>query len=690
MNILWIVLLLSLTSSASSSCTFSDILSNNTDCLPSSKEDGTFISLSPFELQMQIDADVNDGDNISEGIRYALEYYLNYTLTQFDNDAEFDDGGFAYATVESVELIEPVAQQQPVKWRFEVTAGAYYSLSPGGWVFSSVPTESEVLGRVKNVIEEPLDDGQEGQKFTKILEKLLYEDAGIDALQDVAGIGLVVVAPDAASSSLRPTVQSTTLEPTELYLTSVPTSHSDTLSPSQKPVIITDEPSRHPSTSSPGPQPTIILVAETSMPTVQLTPEQSQMVPTPWPTDDLNGTTASPSIILFDNDSTTEASSNNTTQNQTIKKAILDPTTSTDNRSTIIASATLASSLLILVAVSAAYFISRRDPRSKYSVRDKDCPPLHTLSDDDWNGDLSDIEMAITSTLNSSNQERKESLNETANSSKDFDVLVNERQHSPLSPPIETNPNDNSTLSTSTDKSYDPAFLIGQYDEEKRAKKEMARELFATKEESFGFDFSSNNDVGLPAGPSEHSAAADDKVQENNSLDADSTQSLDCSKSDAQSSCDVHPVRIINIISPTSLQERRSSGNLRVSNRAVHPTDNDVTVVTDDDSNIDDNASAGFPELNSCWNEGMSSMDVDCPNSNTWKRCFADCAPTSLKDLVSPMRHEDECDEVNEILAKDDDRWLNDAICGRSEWDFRDANNESKLDSTQEFVVMPR
>lgn len=741
---MWIILLLLVTiASANSLCTFSDILNNNVSCLPSASEDGAHITLPQFELQLGLNKDTDPGDEFTLGIRYALEYYLNYTLAQ-DDATGFDDGGFAYATVERVDLIQPDVLQEQLIWAFEVTAEVYYNPSPGGWVFTEYPTAAEVLDRVQSVVEEPLDDGLEGLKFCKVMEKLLYEDFGLDAFQKVPVIALYEGSLQTASPSLRPTLQSTTLEPTAM---------ATTLAPSATPTIIANEPTEEPtiflvtsaplSKQTPAPvlvadQPTYITIApsmkvETSTPTAPVTSEPTiQMIPpTLWPTfvdssktrlptidsnfassvDDSSSPTnvdedgqmpkTTPPPTLTSDGNKTEAinTSSSTEQNDEFDKAKIDPATTYGNHSTIIASAALAGVFLVLITVSGAYFVLRHSNRKRGSMKESKDFPLHTQSDNDWNGTLSDVKLPIVTTQTSSQEgcagQNNDILNKSADSSKELDDLVNQRQHSPLSPAIQFNANDKSALSTSTDtSSYDPSYIIGEYDEEKMAKKESARELFVIKdEESLTLDFFDDSDfrqkdVRLPNASAQPSFAVDDTVDESNARNEKNNMSnrlLKYSKPDAPS----HPINQIsfqplidtaNIISPSSLRDRRSSLDPQ-DHYNSDPPENDITVVTDDGSNIEEEElSFHCPELNFCWNEEI----VGYTDNNSWKR-FTDCAPTSLKDFVSPMRHEDESFEANETAATEDDKWLKNALC-ENEWDFND--NTEVAAAQQEFVVI--
>jgi hypothetical protein len=200
-------------------------------------------------------------------------------------------------------------------------------------------------------------------------------------------------------------------------------------------------------------------------------------------------------------------------------------------------------------------------------------------------------------------------------------------------------------------------------------------------------------------------------------MEVESSPSLEYSASDAPSHT-VHGtttqplISTSNIISPTSLPDRRISPEEH-RRRHPDPPENDATIVTDDGSlcSIDDDGSSHyFPELNSSWNDQVQEASVGYCNDSAWKRCLADCAPASLKDLVSPMRHEEyECYEANEIVDRRD-KWLDRALCGRgcedggngselhraspafsNDWDFDNAEDEGhKVDSAQDFVVLPR
>jgi hypothetical protein len=719
-NSLIIILLLLTIVLVDSSCTLSDILSNNIGCLPSATNGGTFIEVPTFKLQLQLSGEVNENDNVSEGIRYALEYYLNYTLSQFDDDTGFDNGGFGYSVVEDVQLIETSVPAAATTWK--VTAKVYYNSSLGGWVFSSVPTDSEVLQRIQSVIEEPIDDGQEGHKFEKVLEMLLYEDSGMDEFLGV-GVGSV----EANIETAGPTNLITTLEPT-VRITYEPTRFPITLAPSENPTKLTTEtesPTKNPITVSPSARPTPMPSVMTDQPTdppVKIetsSPSDATFMPTPWPTfrfEDNNAKTMPPTVVeatdmifsspptgmsdngsnevpgtaslptvIHDSDSPTIQNGGNMTnssgieQQDGVNKAMLDPSASRDNQSTIIASATLAGSFLVLIVVSGAYFVSRHGHRRKNAQKNAKDHPLHTLSDGEWNSDLRDLEslesanaVGVVETasskehINDEIQQNKEILNETADSLTKFDDMVNRRQHSPMSPTVPSKSNDRSALSTSTDKSNENNLPYLIYDEDKMAKKEMARELFLSNEtlglDVFGADFGTSNDDTNAydvTGKSPSLGVCRDK-----DVDVESSRSLEYSESDAPS-CALSTAA--NLISPASLPNRRNS--LDPPERYHDPPENHVTVVTDDESTIED-VSYYSPELST---------------KNSWKRCLADCAPTTIKDLVSPMRHQDECDEVNEI-AIDDDKWLNDALCGR-DWDFNDTLDE-RSDSPQEFTVL--
>jgi hypothetical protein len=200
----------------------------------------------------------------------------------------------------------------------------------------------------------------------------------------------------------------------------------------------------------------------------------------------------------------------------------------------------------------------------------------------------------------------------------------------------------------------------------------MARELFLANE-TLGLDVfenadfeASNDDVNTNEvtgrSPSLEGHQNDDKD------DIESSRSLEYSESDAPSR---GLSTAANLISPASLPGRRKSLDPPPERYHHDPPENDFTVVTDDEYSIEDDAlSNTSPEI-------MSTK-------NSWRRCIADCAPATIKDLVSPMHHQDECDEDNEV-AIDDDKWLNDALCGK--WDFDDTVNE-RTDSLQEFTVL--
>ena len=539
--------------SAKSLCTFSDILSNNTSCLPAPKEDIAFISLTPFDLYLQLNT-VTEND-INEEVRFALEYYLNYTLSQFDDNAGFDDGGFAYAIVENVELIEPSSQQQQEETvrQFSVTAGVYYNLSPAGWIFSSLPDEEKVRSQIQSLIEQSVDNDQGGTMFSQVLDKLLNESE-----------------------------------------------------------IITGGNS---------------------------------------PTSDVD------------------------------QKDTVD-----ENQSTMITSAAVTGSFLLLLALSGAHFIFRRDRSNKDSIKNNKDRPLHTLTEKNWDmknnsRDVESLEENVTG----------ENLNETKDSLTKFDDLIEQRQHSPLSSPNQINPNENSALSTSTDTSYDPSDVIGNYNEEKLAKKEMARELFLSKDQGLSSDrFRETTNADLP-----HSTGVDDIMssqEEGENVDNKSNRPLEYSAPDAssstlpQQSTKLLTTAISDIISPTLLPDRRRLlGNQQQSQDVEN-----VTVVTDDSSakegNID--TDQNLPELCSTWND--------------LNRCLVDCTPFSWRELVSPMRQENDCYKTNENADRDQIRIDNKIHSDRCElpssnepdyekdWDFADTNDDcKKIDSRiPGFVVL--
>ena len=305
-----------------STCSFSDILSNETSCLPDTKEGGTFIPLPPFQLQLHLVSDTIDINVVNEGVRYVLEYYLNYTLSQFDETADFDNGGFAYATVDDVTSTKSDTQlQKAIMWQFSVSAGAYYNLSPGGWIFSSFPGSKELLSRVENVIKEPLGGDQIGTKFGMVLA-LLFENNGLKVFEEVVNVGIVSLEDTDGDSedvvgipTLEPSVQSTSVDSTTTHTTdestNKPTKYPVTIDPSPEPSVQstsvptvvptnepTDKPTKRPTTIAPSPSPSMLQTltnkppiastkAETEQPTLRVTDIPTQWVPetypTPWP-----------------------------------------------------------------------------------------------------------------------------------------------------------------------------------------------------------------------------------------------------------------------------------------------------------------------------------------------------------------------------------------------------------------------
>ena len=791
--------------SNSTTCSFSEILSNDAACLPHPKEDGTFIPLPPFELQLQLlpSDTTNDSDSVNEGVRYALEYFLNYTLSKFDEKEDFDNGGFAYAAVEDVTLTKLNVQlQTSVMWQFSVSAEAYYNLSPGGWIFSSAPTSTELLSRIQNVVEEPLGDDQTGTKFGMVLEKLLYENAGLDAFREVVGAEIVSLndADDDSvdvveDPSFEPSVQSTSADPTAAPITAEPTNEPTkypiTIAPSPEPSVQstnepTNKPSKHPITIAPSPNPSTLqmftntptteiasISAETEQPTFHITdtptaqPIPKLLYPTPWPTYEAvdtvqtftptangefinTGSSMLPTITLEDDDelllissqeekvhpendtvinSNSSNSSNNNAQKENgIDKASLGSTSFTSNPSTVIVSATLIGSFLLLLIVSGAYFITRQGPRRKSDGnKDKD-HPLHALSDDwdyDMENQIKDVKRLdvtsdelITEFTRRKLQEDDEfaqndtSVNESGDTSAKFDDLINQRKHSPLSP---------------ASPSYDDLdFVIGKCDEENIAKEEMVRELFLidSDEESLKLDVfhesSPNANGGGPDITPQHASMLDEIIsQDSPSIGASigechqttvnddnkSNRSLEYSASDALDHNAAHtsntkPLKIaFNIISPTTVQGRRHHLFGGQESHCGSP-EHDLTVVTDDGSlrSIDDDiASHSFPEMDSSWNDLASG---ECGNNNSsWRKCIADCAPASIKDLVLPMPYgEDKSYEAKEIITSND-KWCSDAFCGirtdqdhrdNDGWDFNNIEKGDNDDDACDFIVLSR
>ncbi|KAL3780349.1 hypothetical protein HJC23_008121 [Cyclotella cryptica] len=301
------------TATTSSSCSFSDILSNNTACLPTLLAEGSFVALPPLELQLQF----NDGNNTNadndvdaslEGIRFALEYYLNYSLSRFDDvEAGFDNGGFAYAKVDNVapasssssEPVRMLRRQTTTRsllsssssWRLSVSAGAFYNLSPGGWIFSSIPTSMELLQRVQSVVEEPLDDSDDnvvvGGKFAEVLKMLLFDREGLQAFRNVMGVKVVLEEEETGRPSLRPTWISleSTLAPTIGVLTTDSSSTNEPASDSptilSTAIMITNGPTVSGIEISPAPskEPTVLVTPIPTQLGIQSIEPSSQ-----WPT----------------------------------------------------------------------------------------------------------------------------------------------------------------------------------------------------------------------------------------------------------------------------------------------------------------------------------------------------------------------------------------------------------------------
>ncbi len=88
----------------------------------------------------------------------------------------------------------------------------------------------------------------------------------------------------------------------------------------------------------------------------------------------------------------------------------------------------------------------------------------------------------------------------------------------------------------------------------------------------------------------------------------------------------------------------------------------DITIVINDDSlhsidNHDNDPSCRFPSCN--------DVSSNAGSGQGWSKYLADCAPSSFKDLVSPMRHDEEdCPENNDIVMVGE-KWFNHTICGR-------------------------
>ena len=660
-----------------SSCTLSDILLSNTDCLPPQAADTSFVPLPPFELHLQLISQ-NEDEVIGGYLKNVLEYYLNYTLAQFDDgfddDDGFDSGGFAYAVVTDIEQSGQVIQQQTAKvWSFSVTAGVYYQLSPGGWIFSSTPTSMEALDRVKSVVEEQSDDqkgtistlfGQVVEKFYQddelqvLSTKVLYsEDSESNASVDTLRPTREPSQKPSNNPTKRPSKQPTHAPTNYLYPTTLAPTPEPTAEPSES-INPTVAPTPNPSTK----QPTLVKLATMTPVTMETdVPTQSAFkLPTPLPTSNyelaVTYTSPSPTMIMNDeiellptlspsyqisniaDDATVGARVSNVNKNRTqleesFNQALLQASSLINNQSTIIASSALAGAFLLLVFVSGAFFVSRRTRTKVEMTGDKDIP-LHTRSDEEWKDDMLsngiDVEtsasMAITST--EENQVGGLSIDEDLNENEDYamkkiDDMVNQRQHSPISPRIPMQLNNKSALSTSTEKSYDADFLIGQYDEEKVAAKEMARELFLTQDDSIDLD------VFEGAG-----FALDDNVDDDMDVEG---ASLEYSESDApnhEHQTNTHPVfTSANIVSPMSLPGRRSQ-----SQPNINPSENDVTIISDGDSlpglEDDDNSSA--------------VLEVIKGNASSWTRFITECAPTSIiRDLVLPNENDWDFDDAS-------------------------------------------
>jgi hypothetical protein len=777
------------TSPTNTFCTLSDILSNNQSCLPPISTEGSFVLLPPFELQLQLDSNSVVIDASSLG--YGVEYYLNFTLGQFDDDEGFENGGFGYAIVDDVSMSTDSA--------WEVSARAYYNLSPGGWIFSTVPSETELMRRVETVIEGEVDANGRA-KFGTVMETLL------DGL-NVVGVGVTSI--DAVGSpSAGPTS------------TDAPTENPTTLPPSPSPtknqiiISVANRPNESPQ-SMPTPTPSVQITTLAPSLFNDALVEASSTLPAFVPENGLTSTTSPSSegrasqsdhsnqiglasenvdnghsSTVYQTNTTTETTHNNT-QEDASKVLLASPNSSSpNNKSTIIASATITISFLLLLSLSVGIFIKRHGiPKRKVNVnKDRPLAEADLVGFYSGAGEVSDVEGALvsdhgddaefvdektvcvepkhysaaaatpmklaatesalsgelaTESNTGMNQQRaseshpnEASAVETATpTSTKAANLSNEQSHT-----FTPNQNDTSrsTLSTSTEKGYNASFVINHYDEEKIAKKEMARELFLTKEEvresvhqndiTFSeMDFNTG-DLGFTKEPRESSCLGVCYQNEVQEVDIESSPSLEYSASDGPSikisyydnKNSALQAITTNIISPSSLPDRRNSFRRQMhrpdppefTDRQDPPDENNATVVTNDDSLHsvdDDDSSAFFPELNSSWNE--ATPDAAWDHNDKWKlyelnRCIVDCAPTSLKDLIMPMRENKDCEENNE-LAVAGDKWLNRALCGKvcdgnynprrssptfssgcpefgNDWDFDDAKDEGDIQSGED------
>eukprot|EP00956_Cyclotella_meneghiniana_P001559 scaffold1758_cov40-Cyclotella_meneghiniana.AAC.8 len=664
-----------------SSCTLSDILLSNTDCLPPQAADTSFVPLPPFELHLQLISQ-NEDEVIGVYLKNVLEYYLNYTLAQFDDgfddDDGFDSGGFAYAVVTDIEQSEQVIQQQTAKiWSFSVTAGVYYQLSPGGWIFSSTPTSMEALDRVKSVVEEQSDDqkGTISTLFGQVVEKFYQDDElqvlSTKVLYSEDSESNASVDTTTSSPSLRPTrepSQKPSNNPTKRpskQPTHAPTNYPTTLAPTPEPTAEPSEsinptvaPTPNPSTK----QPTLVQLATMTPVTMETdVPTQSAFkLPTPLPTSNyelaVTYTSPSPTMIMNDeiellptlspsyqisniaDDATVGARASNVNKNRTqleesFNQALLQASSLINNQSTIIASSALAGAFLLLVLVSGAFFVSRRTRTKVEMTGDKDIP-LHTRSDEEWKDDMLsngiDVETGASMAITYTEENQVGGLDEDLNENEDYamkkiDDMVNQRLHSPISPQVPMQLNNKSALSTSTEKSYDADFLIGQYDEEKVAAKEMARELFLTQDDSIDLD------VFEGAG-----FALDDISNVDDDMNVEGA-SLEYSESDApnhEHQTKTHPViTSANIVSPVSLPGRRSQTQPN-----INPSENDVTIISDGDSlpglEDDDNSS--------------DVLEVIKGNASSWTRFITECTPTSIiRDLVLPNENAWDFDDAS-------------------------------------------